>query len=150
MVEPTRSQNSSWHSLWDLQGTQDPASSPNPPPPPPNCDKVTTLWGNMGAESESDSTWWHHQMETFSALLVICARPVTQGSGVFFDLCLNNGWLNNRLAGDLRRHRPDYDGTVVKWSRVNRKLGANDSTTFTRERSCYWLTSCGDSSSCEL
>ena len=48
-----------------------------------------------------DLTWWHHQMETFSALLAICAgnspvtgefptqRPVTWSFDVFFDLCLN-------------------------------------------------------------
>ena len=47
------------------------------------------------------STWWRHQMETFSALLAICAgnspitgefpaqRPVTRSLDVFFDLSLN-------------------------------------------------------------
>ena len=47
------------------------------------------------------STWWHHQMETFSGSLAICAgnspvpgdfptqRPVTRSFDVFFDLCLN-------------------------------------------------------------
>ena len=47
------------------------------------------------------TTWWHHQMETFSALLTICAgnssvtgefpsqRPVTRSFDVFFDLRLN-------------------------------------------------------------
>ena len=46
-------------------------------------------------------TWWHHQMETFSALLALCAgnspvtgefplqRPVTWSFDVFFDLQLN-------------------------------------------------------------
>ena len=46
-------------------------------------------------------SWWRHQMETFSALLAICAgnspvpgefpaqRPVTRGFDVFFDLRLN-------------------------------------------------------------
>ena len=46
-------------------------------------------------------------METFYALLAICAgnssvpgdfptqRPVTRGFDVFFDLRLNNGWVNN-------------------------------------------------------
>ena len=45
--------------------------------------------------------WWRNQMETFSALLALCAgnspvtgefpaqRPVTRGSDVFFDLRLN-------------------------------------------------------------
>ena len=60
-------------------------------------------------------------METFSALLAICAgnspvtgefpaqRPVTWS----FDDFLN-GWVNNREAGDLRRHHIHYDVTVMK------------------------------------
>ena len=62
-------------------------------------------------------------METFSALLVICAgnspvagefptqRPVTQCFDVFFDLRLNE--QTNGEAGDLRRHRAHYDVTVM-------------------------------------
>ena len=46
-------------------------------------------------------TWWRHQMETFTALLAICAgnspvtgefpaqMPVTRSFDVFFDLRLN-------------------------------------------------------------
>ena len=53
-------------------------------------------------------------METFSALLAICAgnssvpgeysaqRPATRNFDVFFDLRLINGWVNSRDAGDLR------------------------------------------------
>ena len=64
-------------------------------------------------------------METFSALLAICAgnspdsaefpahSPVTRSFAVFFDLCLKNGWENNREAGDLRRYRAHYDGIVM-------------------------------------
>ena len=53
-------------------------------------------------------------METFSVLLAICAevtgefpaqRPVTQSFDVLFELRWLNGWVNNREAGDLRRHR---------------------------------------------
>ena len=62
-------------------------------------------------------------MEAFSALLAICAgnspvpgefrthRPVS--FDVFFDLSLNNGWVNNGEAGDLRRYRSHYDVTVM-------------------------------------
>ena len=32
---------------------------------------------------------------------------------VFFDLRPNNGWVNDREAGDLRRHRGHYDVTVM-------------------------------------
>ena len=69
-------------------------------------------------------TWWRHQMETFSALLAICAgnspvpgefpalRPVTWSFDVFFDLRLNKrvskqswGWWFETLSHPLwRRH----------------------------------------------
>ena len=68
-------------------------------------------------------TWWRHQMETFSALLAICAgnspvpgefhtqRPVTQSFDVFFDLRLNKrlskqswGWWFETLSRLLWRH----------------------------------------------
>ena len=62
-----------------------------------------------------------HQMETFSALLAICAEihrsPVNSphkgqwhGALVFSSICTwINGWVNNGEAGDLRRHRVHYD-----------------------------------------
>ena len=61
-------------------------------------------------------------MDTFSALLAICAgnspvngefpeqRPVTQSFDIFFEI---NGWVNNGEAGDLRRHRAHYDVIVM-------------------------------------
>ena len=71
-------------------------------------------------------TWWRHQMETFSALLAICAgnspvpgefpaqRPVTRSFDVFFDLRLNKwlskqswGWWFDTLSCPLWRHRND-------------------------------------------
>ena len=64
-------------------------------------------------------------METFSALLAICAgnspvtgefparRPVTRSFDVFFDLRPNNGWVNNGEAGDWRRYRAHYDVIVM-------------------------------------
>ena len=63
-------------------------------------------------------------METFSALLALCAgnstvtneflsqRQVSRSFDVFY-LCLTYGWLHNRDAGDLRRHRAHYDVTVM-------------------------------------
>ena len=67
-----------------------------------------------------------HHMETFSALLAICAgnspvpgefptqRTVTRSFDVFFFyLHLNKRWVNNREAGDLRRYRIHYDVTVM-------------------------------------
>ena len=69
------------------------------------------------------AAWWRHQMETFSALLALCAgnspvpgefppqRPVTRSFDVFCDLCLNNrlskqswGWWFETQSGWLWRH----------------------------------------------
>ena len=70
-------------------------------------------------------TWWRHQMETFSALLAICAgnspAPVNSphkrqwGGALMFSLiCVwINSWGNNREAGDLRRYRVHYDVSVM-------------------------------------
>ena len=76
---------------------------------------------------------WRHQMETFTALLDLCAgnlpvtgefpaqRPVTRNFDVFFDLRLNK-WLNEQSrrrwfetpSRSLGRHRNGtYVGTVV-------------------------------------
>ena len=66
-------------------------------------------------------------METFSALLAICAgnspvtgqfpeqKPVTRSSDNMSSLICAwiNGWVNNREAGDLRRYRAHYDITVM-------------------------------------
>ena len=64
-------------------------------------------------------------METFSALLAICVEnsPVTgefphKGQwrrALMFSLIYAwiNGWVNNREAGDSRRHRAHYDVTVM-------------------------------------
>ena len=64
-------------------------------------------------------------METFSALLALCAgnspisgeypaqRPVTRGFDAFVDLSLNKRLSNNREAGDLRHHRAHYDDVIV-------------------------------------
>ena len=68
-------------------------------------------------------TWWRHQMETYSALLAICAgnspvpgefptqRPVTRGFDVFFGLRLNKrlskqswGWWYETQSSSLWRH----------------------------------------------
>ena len=62
-------------------------------------------------------------METFSALLAICAgnspvsgefpaqRPVTRSFDVFYAWI--NDWVNNGEAGDLRRYPAHYDVTVM-------------------------------------
>ena len=59
----------------------------------------------------TSSTWWRDQMETFSALLAICAvnsprKGQWRGALMLSLICAwINGWVNNREAGYLRRHR---------------------------------------------
>ena len=79
-----------------------------------------------------DDTWWRHQMETFSALLVLCAGnlpvPVNslhkgqwRGALMFCLICARiNDWVNKREAGDLRRHRGHYD--VIVMTQANPKI----------------------------
>ena len=41
-------------------------------------------------------------------------RPVTQSFDVFFNLRVNNGWVNNCEADDLRRQRAHYEVIVME------------------------------------
>ena len=60
------------------------------------------FWGRSLGRASYSHTWWRHQMETFSALLAICAgnspgefpaqRPVMRSFDAFFDLHRNK-WL---------------------------------------------------------
>ena len=71
-------------------------------------------------------SWWRHQMETFSALLVLCEgnSPVVMDSRhkgqwrralMYYLVCARTGgWANNRDAGDFRRHRVHY-GVVIMY-----------------------------------
>ena len=65
-------------------------------------------------------------METFSALLVFCAgnspvageflaqRPVAWALMLSLICAWINSWINNRKAGDVKRHRAYYDVSVMK------------------------------------
>ena len=87
--------------------------------------------------------WWRHQMETFSALLAICAgnspvpgefptqRPVTRSFDVYFDLRPNKrfskqswGWWFETLSSPLWRHRNGILGTNQSKIRVPHYIGA--------------------------
>ena len=87
--------------------------------------------------------WWRHQIETFPALLVICAGihrgPVNsphkgqwREALVFSLICIwINGWVNNREAGDSRRYRTNYDVTVItQWSSRRYRRGWHAPNTF--------------------
>ena len=80
---------------------------------------------NAVCQKYANNSWWRHQMETFSALLAICAanspvtvefpaqRPVTRALMFSLICAWINGWVNNGEASDLRRHRAHYDITVM-------------------------------------
>ena len=71
------------------------------------------------------STWWRHQMETFSALLAICAgnspvpgeflaqRPVTRSFHVFFDLRLTKPWSKQSWGWWFRCYCAHCDVIVI-------------------------------------
>ena len=82
------------------------------------------LYSYVARRFVNNKSWWRHQIETFSALLAICAgnspvpgefpaqRPVTRNFDVFFDLRLNKqlskqwwGWWFETLSHPLWRHR---------------------------------------------
>ena len=114
-----------------------------------------------------DISWWRHQMETFSALLAVCAEnsPVPVNSphkgqwrgGLMFSLIRTriNGWVNNREAGDLRRHQAHCD-VIVMWiawihqdklyKRIKTKLNKQWSFWMRCNERCvkfFFLTICG-------
>ena len=81
--------------------------------------------------------WWRHQMETFSALLVIWAgnspvpsefpaqRPMTQSFDVFFDLRLNKrlskqwwGWWFETLSRPLWRNCNEHGNNFTDKTQV--------------------------------
>ena len=85
-------------------------------------------WGYNAANlnpRKRQNPWWRHQMETFAALLALCAgnSPVPVNSphkgqwrgSLMFSLIYAwiNDWVNNREAGDLRRQRGHYDVIVM-------------------------------------
>ena len=71
-------------------------------------------------------TWWRHQMETFSALLAICAgnspvpsdlsaqRPATRRFDVFLSSA-SELTFEKTIARLVRRYRAHYDVIVMKW-----------------------------------
>ena len=86
--------------------------------------QVSQYWV-FTVNDEDAMTWWRHQMETFSALLAICAgnspvpgefpaqRPVTRSFGVFFDLCLNKRLSKQPRGWWFETHRGYYDVNVM-------------------------------------
>ena len=101
------------------------------------CEMAAILLRGRRVHWDDGISWWRHQMETFSALLAICAgkspvpgefhsqRPVTRSFDVFFDLHLNKrlskqswGWWFElscqlwRPCDDVVRSRPFHPSIV--------------------------------------
>ena len=69
---------------------------------------------------------WRHEMETCSALLAFCVgnSPGTKGQWrgtlmLTLSCARIKGWINNREAGDLRRHSAHCDVIVVAHMSTN-------------------------------
>ena len=118
----------------------------------------------------NSKSWWRHQMETFSALMALCAGnspvPVNsphkgqwRGALMFSLICAQiNDWVNNREAGNLRRHRGHCDVTVMVqdllvisshrakrlfitiWNWVFLRSQSQSHFSFTFRKSCYSRT----------
>ena len=107
--------------------------------------RTSSLLGTLSPE-----TWWRHQMETFSALLAICAenspvpgefstqRPVTRSFDVCFDLRPNKGlskqlwgWWFETQSCPLWRHRNETQA-------LPRPYGVIDMT----GQKCVWRILC--------
>ena len=115
--------------------------------------------------------WWRHQMETFSALLAICAgnspatsefpaqRPGTRSFDVFFDLYLNKrlskqwrGWWFETPSCPLWRHCVLYQDYVISHrilrnAYLNKNLPQSPPLTW-RSSAVLWIfnlqTSCSE------
>ena len=78
---------------------------------------------NKGIPARRQNSWRRHQMEIFSALLALCDgnSPANSphkgrwhGAVMVSLICVwTNSSVNNRDAGDLRRHRAHYDVNVI-------------------------------------
>ena len=107
-----------------------------------NCQCMWTRFSDSSqSKTKCPNTWWRHQMETFSALLAICAenspvpgefstqRPVTRSFDVYFDLQPNKGlskqlwgWWFETQACPLWRHRNDILINRIRSSNVSLNL----------------------------
>ena len=79
----------------------------------------------ISVQQHAPRSWWRHQMKTFSGywpfVRGIHRSPVNsphkgqwRGALMFYLICASiNCWVNNREAGDLRRHHAHFDIIVM-------------------------------------
>ena len=103
-----------------------------------NTDAYGVLAQMQPTHNITGDPWWRHQMETFSALLAICAanspvtgefpaqRPVTRSFDVYFDLRLNErlskqswGWWFDTPLCPLWRHNNAWSPFIRPRSRYS-------------------------------
>ena len=102
------------------------------------------------AASHMPHTWWRHQMETFSALLAICAenspppgefpaqRPLTRSFDVYFDLRLNKrlskqswGWWFETLPRLFWHHSNESQSfNNIRWESLIELHETNQSLSY--------------------
>ena len=90
--------------------------------PPGSC---RPRWAPCGPHEPCYLGWsvveWKHFQRYWPFVRGIHRSPMSsphkgqwRGVSMFYLICVwTNGWVNNRDASDLRRHRAQYDGTVV-------------------------------------
>ena len=133
-----------------------------------NCSKYGYYWYDNQSRwlpNQCGLPWWRHQMETFSALLALCAgnspvpgefpsqRPVTRSFDVFFDLRLNKrlstqswGWWFETQSRSLWRHCNVLKSYIygsqtwssMCWLHKLHNLSYEDSTTYSTYH-CFML-----------
>ena len=93
---------------------------------------------------------WNHFPRYWPFVREIHRSPVNfphkgqwRGALMFYLICVwINGWVNNREAGDLRRHRGHYD-VIVMWPRLkDTTLYSNKTTGASQWATPQWYGSC--------
>ena len=128
-----------------------------------NCTDACSLGGTLWQDVTRWWTWWRHQMETFAALLALCAgnspvtgeflahRPVARSFDVSFDLRLSKrlskqswGWWFEPSSLSLWRPRnailPQYCNSQMSTPTYSNCLGNTLHFHFWQDN-CIWLLS---------
>ena len=127
------------------------------------------LYIETGPQLRGKRTWWRHQMETFSALLALCAgnssvtgefpsqRPVTRSFDISFYLCLNKrlskqswSWWFETPSRSLGRQCNDFTDLYIfhnnPWVCSSARdpdilIPGDDTDTVRDRRHTHWQTS---------